>query len=69
MMKTHSYTAPKIQVGDIVVVTHPEYYTFGPESYGGIVIKIDRRTVPSIVTFMREGKISSFYEDDLGVVS
>lgn len=69
MMKTHNYTAQKIEPGDIVVVTHPEFYTFGPDSYGGIVVKVDRRTVPSVVTFLREGKLVCFYEDDLGVVN
>lgn len=58
----------KAKVGDIVIVTHPEYYTFGPDGYYGVVIEINESTIPRKVTFMREGQLWSFYEDDLGVI-
>ena len=58
----------KIKVGDIVIATHPEYYTYGPDGYYGVVVEIDDRTIPRKVTFMRNDRLWSFYEDDLGIV-
>ena len=57
-----------IEVGDIVVATHPEYYGFGPGGFFGIVVSIDDETIPRKVTFMRNKSLWSFYEDDLGLV-
>ena len=68
-MKTNEYNNPKkIKVGDIVIAVHPEYYTFGPEGYHGLVVDIDDRTMPRKVTFMRGGRLWSFFEDDLGII-
>lgn len=57
-----------IEVGDIVVATHPEYYGFGPNGFYGVVISIDDETIPRKITFMRNNSLWSFYEDDLGLV-
>lgn len=58
----------KIEVGDLVVATHPEYYGFGPGGFYGIVIEIDSETMPRKITFMRNESLWSFYEDDLGLI-
>ena len=58
----------EIKIGDIVVAVHPEYYTFGPDGYYGIVVEIDSSTCPRKITFMRSDRLWSFYEDDLGIV-
>ena len=57
-----------IEVGDIVVATHPEYYGFGPGGFFGIVVSIDDETIPRKITFMKNNSLWSFYEDDLGLV-
>lgn len=58
----------KICVGDMVVATHPEYYTYGPDGYYGLVVEIDEKTIPRKVTFMKGRRLWSFYEDDLGLL-
>ena len=71
MMTSHEQkleALPKIKVGDIVIATHPEYYTYGPEGYYGVVVEIDDQTIPRKITFMRNDRLWSFYEDDLGIV-
>ena len=71
MMTSLNQTAnlpKKIKIGDIVIATHPEYYTYGPGGYYGIVVEIDNQTIPRKITFMRNDKLWSFYEDDLGIV-
>ena len=57
-----------IKLGYIVIAVHPEYYAFGPEGYHGLVVDIDEKTVPRKVTFIRAGRLWSFYEDDLGII-
>ena len=69
MKRIHSYQPKKqIKIGDIVVVTHPEYYTFGPGGVYGLVVDIEESKPSRRVTFIQKDSLICFYEEDLGVL-